>query len=117
MNASEYQVAAARTLIKSLGFEVSDADVMLIGNALGLAGEAGEVANTVKKSILHQHGLDRDQLRDELGDCLWYLAALCTLLDLDLGEVMAANIKKLEIRYPHGFRAEDSIKRVDVEVA
>lgn len=114
MNASIYQQQAARTLIDAPGFEISDTDMMLVWNALGLAGEAGEVAETVKKGILHQHGLDRDKMAKELGDVCWYLAALCTKLGLDLGDVMQANIDKLMLRYPDGFRSADSIARVDV---
>lgn len=114
MNATDYQQQAARTLIDAPGFEISDTDMMLVWNALGLAGEAGEVAEAVKKGILHQHGLDRDKMAKELGDVCWYLAALCTKLGLDLGEVMAANIEKLKTRYPDGFKSADSVARVDV---
>jgi len=113
MDANEYQKAAARTLIDRPGFALSDADLLLVWNALGLAGEAGEVADLVKKGILHQHGLDRDELKKELGDVLWYAAALCTRLGVDLSEVMQANIDKLIERYPDGFSTQDSRRRVD----
>ena len=113
MLANDSQKLAARTLIERPGFELSDADIMLVWNALGLAGEAGEVAELVKKGILHQHGLDRERLKKELGDVLWYAAALCTRLDLDMGAVMQANIDKLLERYPEGFSATDSRRRVD----
>jgi len=49
----------------------------------------------------------------ELGDCLWYVAAMATALDVDLGEVGARNIEKLRRRYPDGFSAERSLNRVD----
>lgn len=114
MDANTYQKLAARTLIAAPGFEIGDNDMMIIWNALGLAGEAGEVAEMVKKGILHQHGLDREKLAKEIGDACWYIAALCTTLGLTLEEVMAANIEKLKTRYPQGFRSEDSVKRVDV---
>lgn len=115
MNATDYQKAAARTLIDRPDFDISNTDMMILWNALGLAGEAGEVAETVKKGILHQHGLDRNKMKKELGDVAWYLAALCTKLDLDLGDVLAANIEKLKTRYPNGFSSADSIARSDVE--
>jgi len=115
MNATEYQQLAARTLIDRPGFDLDDTSMMILWNALGLAGEAGEVAETVKKGILHQHGLDRDKMAKELGDCLWYIAALCTKLELDMGQVMDANIEKLKVRYPDGFKSTDSVARVDVE--
>ena len=47
---------------------------------------------------------------------MWYIAALCTKLGLNLNEVMEDNIAKLEERYPGGFTSEDSVKRVDVGV-
>lgn len=117
MNASNYQQLAARTLIDRPDFDIADNDMMIIWNALGLAGEAGEVAETVKKGVLHQHGLDRDKMKKELGDVAWYLAALCTKLGLDLSEVLAANIEKLKVRYPEGYKPADSIARVDVDDA
>jgi NTP pyrophosphatase (non-canonical NTP hydrolase) len=115
MNATEYQRLAARTLIDAPGFGFSDGEIMVIWNAIGLAGEAGELCELVKKGIFHQHGLDRARVRKELGDVLWYAAAIATKLGLDLGDVMAENIDKLRQRYPDGFTSADSIRRVDVE--
>lgn len=68
--------------------------------ALGLAGEAGEVANKVKK-IARDH-LDPESIKqditDELGDVLWYVAAIATEFDLDLGNVAHRNLMKLADR-------------------
>jgi NTP pyrophosphatase (non-canonical NTP hydrolase) len=113
MSIEDYQKKAARTLIDAPGFEISSRDIMTIWNALGLAGEAGEVADHVKKGIFHQHGIDIERLKKEIGDTQWYLAALCTTLGIDLSEIMQANIDKLLIRYPDGFSSSDSIERVD----
>ncbi len=112
MNASEYQALAGRTLIDRPDFAITDRDVMIIWNAVGLAGEAGEVADLIKKGIFHQHGLDVAKLKKELGDVLWYVAALCSKLDLDLSDVMAANIAKLQARYPEDYSSEASRQRV-----
>ena len=76
---------------------------MISWNALGLVGEAGEVADLVKKGIYHQHGLDRDKLIKEIGDVQWYVAALCSTLGVTLEHVMARNIEKLQARYPEGY--------------
>ena len=69
---------------------------------LGLCGEAGEVADKIKKVMRDRGGvLDpevRDDLRLELGDVLWYLAQLATELELDLEEIAAANLAKLASR-------------------
>lgn len=115
MNANEYQQLAARTLIDRPDQEIPDLGIMLVWNALGLTGEAGEVAEHIKKGVFHRHGIDRAQLKKEIGDTLWYAAALCTKLDLDMGEVMQANIDKLRQRYPDGYSSADSQRRVDVD--
>ena len=114
MEASEYQKQAARTLIERPGFEILDRDIMAVWNALGLAGEAGEVADHIKKGVFHQHGIDLEKLKKEIGDTLWYLAALCTTLDLDMSSIMQANIEKLKVRYPNGYSSADSQRRVDL---
>lgn len=115
MNANEYQNLAARTLIEKPDFQISDENLMIVWNAVGLAGEAGEIMELVKKGIFHQHGLDRGLLHKELGDLLWYVAALCTKLDFSMSEVMTANIEKLKTRYPNGYNSADSKRRVDIK--
>lgn len=69
---------------------------------LGLCGEAGEVAEKVKKVLRDQGGqfseASRADLALELGDVLWYLARLASELNLDLGEIASANLAKLASR-------------------
>ena len=105
MNANDYQELAGRTLIDGPDFEITDDQVMLSWNALGLAGEAGEVADLIKKQVYHQHGVDPEAIKKELGDVLWYVAALCSNLDLTMEEVMQHNIDKLRARFPEGYEA------------
>lgn len=81
--------------------------------ALGLAGEAGEFANLVKKMTAHGHAFDPASLKDELGDVLWYLAEAATASGLDLNEVAQDNVDKLLKRYPEGFSQQSSINRED----
>ena len=82
--------------------------------ALGLAGEAGETDEMIKKHLFHEHELDHEALVKELGDVLWYLAVLAKELDVELEEVAETNIAKLKKRYPNGFTTEESLRRVDV---
>ncbi len=105
-----YEVEAARTAV---GFR-NGRDKLLCA-ALGLAGEAGEFADAVKKMLFHGHPNDPAKLVKEIGDVLWYCALAAHSLGVDLAEVAARNIAKLRMRYPAGFSTEASQARVDVE--
>src|SRR5271163_3014947 len=74
--------------------------------ALGLAGEAGEVAEHAKKVLRDDDGSITDERRaamsKELGDVLWYVAQLASELELDLDEVAAENLEKLFSRQRRG---------------
>ena len=74
--------------------------------ALGLAGEAGEVAEHAKKTIRDDAGKISDERRaamsKELGDVLWYVAQLATELGLDLNEIAGQNLEKLFSRQQRG---------------
>ena len=83
--------------------------------ALGMAGEAGEVANKVKKIIRDgKKSLPDDwqeQLASEIGDVLWYCAALARDLDMSLATIMAANLDKLKTRQEQGTLGGSGDKR------
>ena len=87
MEANKYQELAMRTVNK----ELSKKD-MLVNGVMGLNGESGEVIDLVKKHLFHGHELDNDKLIKELGDVMWYIAEVCTALDVDMNEVMEKNI-------------------------
>ena len=107
MNA--YQELAARTAGAG-----GDGDRRLIIAALGLAGEAGEFANLVKKLTAHGHiDITPEVLADELGDVLWYLAEAATACGLEFDAVARQNVHKLQQRYPEGFSEERSINRTE----
>lgn len=78
---------------------------------LGIAGEAGEVADMIKKHLHQGHPFDRDKFIEELGDIAWYLALGCTVAEVTMETVLQANIDKLYKRYPDGFDPERSIHR------
>ncbi|HNP71472.1 MAG TPA: nucleoside triphosphate pyrophosphohydrolase family protein [Kouleothrix sp.] len=83
-----------------------DVNHPIVYPTLGLANEAGEVAGKIKKIFRDKGGVigaaDREALKYELGDVLWYLTQICTELDLTLEEVAAANIEKLFSRLERG---------------
>ena len=97
----EYQDAAGRTSAASDDFQT---DTLV--TALGLCGEAGEVAEMIKKHMGHGKRLDVSALADELGDVLWYLTDVASRYGLDLGQIAARNVSKLRDRYPLGFTKE-----------
>lgn len=115
MDANEYQAQACRTLIAEPDRAYTGHELMLVWTAMGLAGESGEVADTIKKAVFHQHGIDRAELIKELGDVCWYVAGLCSILDVDLSTVMERNIAKLRVRYPDGYSSADSAARLDTK--
>ena len=78
---------------------------------MGLNGEAGESIDILKKHLFQGHELNKNDLIEELGDALWYIALCADSLEIDLDEVAASNIKKLKTRYPDGYSDEKSINR------
>ena len=84
----------------------------MIMAALGLAGEAGEVADLMKKAVFHKHKYNPDKLHEELGDVQWYVARFASAAKFNLNDIMKKNIEKLQARYKGGFSHEASINRV-----
>ena len=107
MDFSSYQQDAMRSAsVSKIG------DLTTLQNAaLGLAGEAGEFADIIKKVSFQGHTLDETHLAQEIGDVLWYCALAATGLGLDLNDIAQNNIDKLMRRYPNGFDAQRSLHR------
>lgn len=102
MKFNEYQKQAITTA-------VYPADVALPYLALGLAGEAAEVANKAKKVLRGDYDDNPEraeqalaQIAKELGDTLWYIAVLADELGVDLDEVALNNLAKLHNREVNG---------------
>jgi len=77
-------------------------DNVLALYALGLTGEAGEVAEKVKKFYRDRTGIDHKALLKELGDVVWYATAISRWLGYTLQDVMDANVAKLNDRHARG---------------
>lgn len=124
MNGKEYQELAMRTYdgyaMNRLSSDVISATfyetAALLNGVLGLAGEAGEVSDLIKKGIFHEKGIDREHLEKELGDVMWYIALICHTCSFDLDEIMQMNIDKLKVRYPEGFDVVKANNREDTDV-
>ncbi|HCX45214.1 TPA: hypothetical protein DGT35_01280 [Patescibacteria group bacterium] len=97
MTFDEYQEKSRETAV------YPDLGSNFVYPTLGLVGEAGEVAEKIKK-VMRDNGGELDEerkeaLAKELGDVLWYLAQLATELKVSLNDVADINIKKLQDRY------------------
>lgn len=111
MTGNEYQKEALRTanMAYLTRFE------RLTNGALGLCGEAGEVADIIKKALFQGHEVDEEHIAEELGDCAWYLAITAYAIGKTLDEILEMNKAKLRARYPDGFDADRSIHRPEYE--
>lgn len=100
MNFEEYQKKSRKTAI------YPNAGENFIYPTLGLSGEAGEVAEKIKKVLRDKNGaIDKETktaIEKELGDVLWYVAQLSTELGLNMDEVAEKNIEKLYDRMNRG---------------
>jgi NTP pyrophosphatase (non-canonical NTP hydrolase) len=112
MEFTDFQRAARETSQLSLGGPQS-----AIAPMLGLASETGSILNAYKKYL--RDGIDlaanREFLREELGDLLWYVAAVATACGLDLDEIAEANLLRTRDRYPteHSLPGLSALPRFD----
>jgi NTP pyrophosphatase (non-canonical NTP hydrolase) len=89
----------------------ADRERMRMSSALGLAGEAGEFVDLVKKTYEQGRVFDRDKAIKELGDVLFYVQLAAMALDVTIPDVVNVLRQKLEARYPDGFSTVASINR------
>jgi NTP pyrophosphatase (non-canonical NTP hydrolase) len=99
LSMDEYQHSAVKTAIYGAGHKI-------IYPSLGLANEAGEVLGKIKKVLRDNNGEFTPELSKEIGkeigDVMWYIAALCKDLKLSLNDICVENLKKLEDRQKRG---------------
>lgn len=82
----------------------------IINATLGIVGEAGEVAEAIKKWRFHGTDLNRAKIVEELGDVLYYVTAMLYLMGSSVSTAMDANSDKLRRRYPQGFEEGGGIR-------
>lgn len=109
MGFNEYQKESRKTAI------YPDAGKNFLYPVLGIAGEAGEVADKVKKILREKEGvldeISREDLKKELGDLLWYMSQLATEIGVSLDDVAQSNIKKTQSRMERGALLGDGDNR------
>lgn len=105
MNIEQYKADSERTLIDK------GHDMNLLHAAMGIGTEAGELLDAFKRNIFYGKDLDVVNIKEEVGDIMWYVAILLRELDLDFHEILDLNIKKLRARFPDKFTEKDALNR------
>lgn len=88
-----------------------ESTVNLLHAALGLATEAAEIADALKKHIYYGKPLDKVNLAEEIGDQMWYCAIVARELGLTFEQIQETNIQKLKARYGEKFTEEAAVNR------
>jgi NTP pyrophosphatase (non-canonical NTP hydrolase) len=109
MDFKEYSEKAKRTLS-----HIPD-DMQNLHLLLGMVTEIGELADNFKKSIAYGKDIDWVNVKEELGDYLWYFVNFCTLNNINIEGLLDINIKKLEARYPEKFFTKERANTRDLE--
>jgi NTP pyrophosphatase (non-canonical NTP hydrolase) len=72
---------------------------------------AGKTVDYLKKVVHHDHPIDKEKVKKELGDLLWYIAITAHASGLSFNDVASANVEKLKARYAKGFTVAESLNR------
>lgn len=106
MNIKTYQQKSARTCA-TLGDLFQDSLHMV----LGMHTESAEIADVYKKALAYKNPVDFVNVKEELGDLMWYIANMCNIHGWNLEDILDTNITKLEARYPEKFTTEKALNR------
>ena len=78
---------------------------------MGMQTEIGELTDPFKKQLAYNKPVDWINVKEEIGDLMWYIGNLCYMLNFDLEEILEKNIEKLKARYPDKFDSGYAIQR------
>ena len=105
MNFKTYLVESERTLADK------GKDTNVLHGTIGICTEAGEILDAIKKSMFYGKPIDKVNIKEEIGDVMWYIAILCREFNLEMEDVLQTNINKLKARYPDKFTSENALNR------
>jgi NTP pyrophosphatase (non-canonical NTP hydrolase) len=116
MDLKEYQELAPKTASVDTEGTLARmrASFDLAHGVTGIATEAGELLEQMKKHLFYNKPLDMINVKEELGDILWYFALACKATGFTMEEIADANIAKLKARYPNGVFEEKFCHTRDV---
>lgn len=95
---------------ENISKELTAAKADAIHMVMGIAGEAGELVDAIKKWTMYNKDLDIANVKEELGDLAFYMVGLMELFGISLEQVIAGNVAKLQKRY-------DSLKYTDADAS
>jgi NTP pyrophosphatase (non-canonical NTP hydrolase) len=114
MDIQDYQKACLTTEsndFPAIKGRVTDENIRLLHAGIGLATEAGEFLDALKKHVFYGKDLDKVNLMEECGDLMWYMSVALDALGYDFEKVMERNIEKLSARYKGGFSKNAAVNR------
>jgi len=114
MKPSEYkQTVLARESAdyKSIKDRLNTKQIRMLHSSIGLCTEAGELIDQIKKHVYYGKKLDETNIKEELGDIMWYLNVMLDVFGWDLEEVLQVNYEKLHARYGDKFSEDRAINR------
>ncbi len=106
MNWNEYVDKASRT-----DADLQTKDLHDIHMVMGMSTEVGEILDVFKKKLAYNKNIDWINVKEEIGDLMWYVANFCRTNNFDLYKILETNIEKLEARYPEKFTQDKAIFR------
>lgn len=111
MNFSEYTEKAKRTLSSKFEVNQSMKHNVILHGVIGISTESGELLDALEKTVFYGKELDTVNIREEIGDLMWYVAILCDAIGVKMEDILDKNIEKLSSRYPEKFTTEAALNR------
>lgn len=110
MKLDDFVVGAVRTesVVPNFDFEGKMLNSRLVHSALGLATEAGEVLDVLKKTLFYGKHLDVSNLREEISDLMWYVAILCDAMNWDMENLAFRGLVKADLTTMLVFKTDQS---------
>ena len=94
--------------------ELTPEDCHRLHMAIGISGEAGELLDAIKKAAIYRKPLDIHNVKEEIGDVLFYITGLLQSIGIDMETVIAENVAKLSLRYQSlSYSNAAAIQRMD----
>ena len=93
--------------------DLANIDPAILHAIIGVGSESGELLDALKRALVYHVPLDFDNIKEEIGDLLHYIARLIDTCGWTFEEVMETNVQKLLKRYPNGYTHEAGLKRAD----